>query len=54
MKRSLRKSHGTIWKAMAVVIPAIIIAAILVKQDRSDLPGPVQISPPASTTDGGS
>ena len=56
MKQSLRKSHGTIWKAFAVLIPAIIILAIYVKQDASKLEPPVQISPAASgaTTGSGS
>ena len=48
MKQSLRKSHGTIWKVFAVLIPAIIILAIYVKQDASKLEPPVQISPAAS------
>jgi hypothetical protein len=59
MKQSLRKAHGSIWKLMMVLIPAIIIAAIFVRQDASKLEQPVQISPPSpspadSSTGGGS
>ena len=52
MKQSLRKSHGTIWKVFAVLIPAIIILAIYVKQDASKLEPPVQISPAANSSAG--
>ena len=51
MKQSLRKSHSLIWKIMMFVIPGIILAALYVKQDASQLQPPTQISPPASPTD---
>ena len=46
MKQSLRKAHGSIWKMMMVLIPVIIIAAVYVRQDASQLEQPVQIAPP--------
>ncbi|MCJ8307521.1 MAG: hypothetical protein HRU27_15410 [Rhizobiaceae bacterium] len=52
MKQSLRKAHGSIWKGMIIVIPLIIIAAIFVRQDASQLEQPVQIAPPANTGSG--
>ncbi|MEP1209722.1 MAG: hypothetical protein ABJM29_00725 [Rhizobiaceae bacterium] len=52
MKQSLRKAHGSIWKVMLVLIPAIIIAAIIVRQDATKLEQPVQISPPADASTG--
>ena len=52
MKQSLRKSHGVIWKVLAVVIPAIIIMAVYVKQDASKLEPPLQISPASNSAAG--
>ena len=52
MKQSLRKSHGMIWKVFSVLIPAIIILAMYVKQDASKLEPPVQISPPSNSASG--
>ncbi len=48
MKQSLRKSHNAIWRVLMVVIPAIIIAAVFIRQDPTKLEPPVQIAPPAS------
>ncbi|NKB50919.1 MAG: hypothetical protein GKR97_01630 [Rhizobiaceae bacterium] len=55
MKQSLRKSHSTIWKVLMVLIPAIIVTAVIVRQDAADLEAPVQIAPPsAQSTESGS
>ncbi|WP_350335378.1 hypothetical protein [Coralliovum pocilloporae] len=48
MRRSLRSAHKTIWIGFALLIPAIIVTALLVRQTGPLEKAPVLLSPPVA------
>lgn len=51
MRRAHRSAHAAVWAALAVVLPAILLAAFLVRGVDAPDPLSVRIAPPPA--DGG-
>lgn len=42
-----RRGHGALWLVFALVIPAVLVAGLMIRQDRAaDWPAPVRIAEP--------
>jgi hypothetical protein len=50
MQRSHRRAHARIWKVLAVLLPAIIVLALVVRQNGPTEAPPVMLSPPPAAT----
>ncbi len=52
MKRPHRAAHSAIWAALAIAVPALLIAAMVLKQDFDQRGAQERLSPPASDAGG--
>jgi len=43
MLRAHRRAHARIWSLAALVLPALVIAGLVLKQTQRPLPAPVQL-----------
>ena len=50
MQRRHRTAHACIWKALAIFLPAILIAALAVRQHGPTEKRAVQVEAPAAET----
>jgi hypothetical protein len=50
MQQSHRRAHARIWTALAFLLPAIIIIALLIRQNGPREAPPVRLSPPPAAT----
>jgi len=48
MLRSHRRAHARIWSLLACLLPAIILLALLIRQNGPRETPPEQLSPPAA------
>jgi len=48
MLRPHRRAHARIWTALALLLPAIIVVALVIRQNGPRETPPVQIKPPGA------
>jgi len=46
MRRRHRALHARIWRVLAVLLPALLLLAVLVRPDRQPADPPVRLAPP--------
>ena len=51
MQRRHRKTHAYMWKALAIFLPAMLIAALAVRQHGPTEKSAVQLEKPATETE---
>jgi len=46
MLRAHRRTHARIWRVLAILLPAVILVALVIRQNGPREAAPVQLAPP--------
>jgi len=49
VQRAHRRVHARIWKALVILLPAIIVLALIIRQNGPREAAPVRLSPPVAS-----